>query len=92
MADRQITIPPGCQGVEVGGRTYRGRGPNGGGYVSVPEEHANLIGSVDTGGILSGALRVTAATRPGRKCAGCGRRWYKWARSCPSCGAPTVPE
>lgn len=92
MADRQIQLPPGCQGLELAGRTYHGRGPNGGGYISVPEEHADIIGSVDTGGIISGGFRVRVRTKAGRKCPACGSRWYAWTTECRRCKVATEPE
>jgi hypothetical protein len=87
-----VNLPPGCQGLELGGRTYHGRGPNGGGYVNVPGDHAALIASVDTGDILSAGQRITGATGPGRVCPGCGRRWYRWTATCHTCKAPTIAE
>ena len=92
MGDRIVTLPPGCQGLEVGGRTYRGRGAGGGEYAVVPEHHADLINSVDTGGIVSGDFKVGISARNGRRCPVDGKRWFAWTTHCHRCGAETEPE
>lgn len=93
MADVKVALPPGCDGLQVGGRTYRRAA--GGEHAMVPERAAEVIRSVDTGGIVSASAQtLSVGTRKGRWCMQCSppRLWNAWSHSCPRCGAPTEPE
>lgn len=90
-----IPLPPGCQGLEVGGRTYKARTGTSDSYVNVSDEHAAAIRNADTGGILTGGFQVTSVgTRKGRWCMACSppRLWNAWNHECPKCHTPTTPE
>lgn len=92
MADRKVSLPPGCSGFTMeDGTNYAGRR---GGTVMVSEEHAphiqRQVGG-DAGLVGLNGFRTFIGTKKGRWCGTCSRTWNAWSDSCPRCGAATEP-
>lgn len=87
----EVTLPPGCYGIEMGDGTKYDA--NRQGRVTVSDEHAPYIKSSQNGqlGIVS-PRGLTFGTKKGRRCAPCARLWNAWSTTCPRCGQETEDE
>ena len=90
---KRVTLPPGCDGLNMqDGTRYSGRS---GGAVTVADEHAAAITRLTTGGdagLVDGRFKGFLGTKAGRWCTECRRLWNAWSRTCPKCARPTVAE
>jgi hypothetical protein len=82
----------GCYGLQMqDGTTYDTRP---GGTVTVDDRHVNEITSSTNAqlGIISTSMQTSLATKRGRWCPHCTRRWQAWTEICHSCGRVTEEE
>jgi Zn finger protein HypA/HybF involved in hydrogenase expression len=90
----KITLPEGCQGLEMTDGTRYNR--NRQGHTEVSAEHADVINKswYRETGVMTGNERVALGTRSGRTCHTCvpTRRWNAWQLICPRCESETTQD
>jgi hypothetical protein len=88
-----VRLPDGCQGLDMqDGTKYTA--PRQGGTVDMEPQHARAInrGWYGQSGTMRGGPQFSFATKGGRTCPACSRRWHTWTLLCHACQVPTQPE
>lgn len=88
-----VRLPSGCKGLDLqDGTKYTASRP--GGTVDVEPAHARAIdrGWYGQTGTMRGGPQFSFATKKGRVCPSCGRRWHAWTAECHNCKVATEPE
>lgn len=88
----RVELPPGCAGLDVGGRTLRPREQ--GGAVEVPDHLADPR-MIRAFGAAPPSAGFSHTSIPGAVCGSCGFHRFAWNDRpdiCPRCGAGTPLE
>jgi len=88
-----VRLPDGCTGLDMqDGAKYTASKQ--GGTVDMEPRHARAVqrGWYGQSGTMRGGPQFSFATKGGRTCPACGRRWHAWTECCHSCGTATAPE